>query len=690
MLPPSPFAGTLTKRGLPLLLCINLALLLFYLTIVYQLLFHSDSAVKNLLAQEIVDTGQYFPRDWNFVNGDLWVLFTHTAIALMLTVLPNGFPLHAASDILTATLILGGSWLLTGMLQQSRNARLLSLCVIASGMSLIMAEHIFGQAAYGMTYAFACFLLYSYWSLSQSSGARAWLWGGITALLLTLVFWGNPQRGLIVYGLPLMAAGLAQQGCAWQTARAARQALSWRQARLLGLVLLACAAGVVLNRYTLLHTNTNQGLSLVQWLDFTDMVQHLLATVRGVLKLFDGLPLIDTKVASVFGVYQALRMVTALLLLLLLPWALYKALAPHGGARQLVLVFTAASLAISLVLLGSTSLADISSAEAQEGSVRYLVPTLLLMLLVLVSVVFERRAPSLPPLSPALRVAGMVAVLVLATSGPTSYLHFYAKHRKLPMHGLVVQTPDRQLLNFLEAEGLKYGYARFWNAGKMTVLSAGAVKIRQVGFERGLPMPSRNLASDRWYRAEAWQGESFLMLRDSELAGVDLNALAQLAGTPRTLRFQDWLIYVYPVNLAARLPSWDLTLHQPVHYPADAQALHVIGKVEGTPPALVAQAGEAGTLYFGPMREVKRGSYLVTFDIDASGAGDGSFGKLDVATNAGNTIHAQQEIMSAGRQRVTLRFNTEHPLGMLEFRVFSSGRGRLAMHGVDIVRAPSS
>ncbi|MRW88259.1 hypothetical protein GJ698_29700, partial [Pseudoduganella sp. FT26W] len=210
----------LIQRLLLLLLGINIVLLAFYLVIDYQLVYHSDSAVKNLLAQEIVDTGQYFPRDWNYVNGDLWVLNTHTFIIPLLHWMHNGYLAHAASDIVSAALILHASWLLTGLLEQSRLARLVGMLVVSAGMSLIMAEHIYGQAAYGSLYYMACYLLVAYWSLSQARRATVLPWAAATAVLTALVFWTNPQRALLFYGAPLLAAGALQQLLAWHAARA--------------------------------------------------------------------------------------------------------------------------------------------------------------------------------------------------------------------------------------------------------------------------------------------------------------------------------------------------------------------------------------------------------------------------------------------------------------------------------------
>ena len=672
--------GKLIERCLCAILAINLLMLAFYLVIDYQLVFHSDSAVKNLLAQEIADTGQYFPRDWNYVNGDLWVFNTHTFILPLLGWMHNGFLAHAASDLASAALTLYGSWLLTGLLEQSRLARLLSMLVVSAGMSLIMAEHIYGQAAYGSLYYMACFLMLAYWSLSQARGGKLLLWGGATALLTVLVFWTNPQRALLFYGLPLLAAGALQQALEWRAARQAQRRVDWRHALAMGVVLLGLVVGAALNRYILNEVNNHEGLTAMHWLDFNGMLGNLQAVISGVMSLFDGIPHSQGKVASLAGVYAALRVVGALLLIVMLPWGAYKALQLQRGPRQLVVVFALVSFATSLFIMVTTSLADMS---APDASVRYLVPSLLYLLLIFVGLMLDQRAAA-----PLARTAGIAALLLLATSAPTSYLYPFNEFTQLPRRGLMLKTPDQQLADFLQQQGLRYGYATFWNAGKVTVLGGGASRVRPVELARGLPQPVRKLSANRWYMPAAWQGQSFLLVRDSEMAALNQPLLASYAGQPRLLRFNDANILVYPRNLAAVLPDWDVAVQAPVHYPMDQRTLHQRGVIEDG--VMVTQAGEEGNLHFGPMRILAPGAYAVSFAIDTSGAGQGDFGFVDVATEAGRHIHARQAITAGGQQRITLRFDTNKPLNMVEFRAFSSGRGRFALSGIDVERIPTA
>ncbi|MBJ7313312.1 hypothetical protein ACFOLJ_14570 [Rugamonas sp. CCM 8940] len=651
-------------------------------------MFHSDSAVKNLLAQEIWETGQYFPRDWNYVNNDLWVFYTQTFIVPLLGWFENGFALHAFSDVVSATLILLATWLVTGMLEQSRAARLVSTILISSGMSVIFAEHVFGQAAYGSMYYMGCFLLYSYWRLNAAQGRAVLGWSVSTFVMALLVFWANPQRALMYYGLPLLTAALALHGLdhyrssSSSSSAAASVHQPSRSGRHLLVLALGSITGIALHCYIRRLVHIDSGLTVIHWLPSNSIINNAMGTVRGILTLFDGLPAAEAKVISVSGAYTLLRMLAAVSMLVLLPWSVLNAIQAQQRSRMYFAVFTLVSLAGNLLLILTTSLADMS---APEASVRYLVPTLLFMMILLAGTIFDQ-----PGIAVRTRVIGLFAIAVLGTSAPMVYIKAFDDHYRFPLRKTPYVDAHKRLGAFLEENKLHYGYATFWNAGKVTVLSQQHVKVRQVSLETGVPMPMRTLSSNRWYRPEAWQGETFLVLPDSQLQDVDLPRLFSLAGQPlRTLRFEDgWTIYVFADNLAATITSWDFEARTPRKSKMTAATPHQIGalqSVAGQPAALVAQDAERGALMFGPTSGVVPGTYLVSFDVEATGQAQ-TFGHVDVCINAGGYVLAQQAITQPGRQKLTLRFNTKQPLDPLEFRVIKQGGGLLKVSEVELRR----
>ena len=660
-------------RALSALLLFNLALIGYYILFDYQSMMHSDSAVKNLLAQEIVETGSYFPRDWNYVNGDLWVFYTQTFIVPLLLLFPNSFRLHAASGLITAGLILFGTWQLTGVMGQSRTARLLSMAVLSCGMSLYMAENLYGQASYGSMYYMSCFMLLFAWRfLFAAPRARLW-WGAAFVVINVLLFLANPQRAVIYQGAPFML-GLAT--LLLFDLKLPVPGERRRLALLTGLFVAGAVLGVVLHEAVLRNVNNAIGIGPATWMGFDGMMVNLLGTLRGLLGLLGGLPDAGAPLISFTSVYHALRLLAALALLALIPWALSSLMRSQERGRLFVVSFTLGSVALSLFLHLSSSLA---SATDPEGTARYLVPPLLFGLIVLVGALVDGVAGRRT------RVIGLCAVLILATSGIAA-LRSPVSRGVLEI-GARPAAERRELAEFLVSSGLKYGYSTFWNAGVTSVFSKQQARVRQIEIENGLPRPMLFLASDRWYRPAAWTGETFLLLEEAEAKAINWDALTALVGQPsRKLQFRHWQIVAFPKNIAADLPKWKID--RTVRVGVGEDTPHLIGRfIDGPKPALVAEVGQAGPLLFGPFSAVKSGKIKAVYSIEVEGTG-ADFGHVDITSESGKTVHAQQAITQPGVQRLELPAQLDKDVTRFEMRVFTNGVGKIKVYEVKLERLP--
>jgi hypothetical protein len=127
----------------------NVAMLAFYVAITYRIFFHSDAAAVNLISEEIVRSGQFFPHDWNYVNADLFVIFGHLFIVPFIPFVRNGFGLHAVAGAVSTIVIIASVWLLLARIGVSRTSRLLVLAILTSGISPSLSENLFGQVSYG-------------------------------------------------------------------------------------------------------------------------------------------------------------------------------------------------------------------------------------------------------------------------------------------------------------------------------------------------------------------------------------------------------------------------------------------------------------------------------------------------------------------------------------------------------------
>ena len=537
----------IAKGGLIALVVWNIALIAWYVCVQYRYYMHSDSAVKSLLASEIFTTGHYFPHDWNYVNGDIPVLFGHTYIVPLLHFFPNSFSLHAASGIVSAALILLGAWLVAGMLSPSPWIRLCCVAVLSAGMSGVMADNLYGQVSYGTVYYFTCFLIYFAWRFLRHEGKRRRYWAAGLAVTAALMFWANPQRAVISYALPLCAAALVYAAVEWQQG-AGRSIQARRGFALLTVFATGAIIGFGMHLWTLKGVNNVQGVGAARWLTFAGMEKNVEITIQGLLALLGGLPTASRPVVSVVGAYEGMRLVASLATLAILPWALCHALRVRDRGVLFVASFALVLTFLHLFLQVATSIPEVSD---PVQSSRYLVPALLLLLLILTATVAtEAKRSPLP-------MIGAMALLALATSGYPALVKSSPDNVSRLGTG---QGPDDlrvRLAEFLRSSGLRYGYSTYWNAGVLSVLSGEAVRVRQIKYSDGLPIPFRHLSSNRWYLPATWEGETFLLLNPAEQTALDVARMERYNGHPvRTLEFEGMKVLVYPRNLAASMPNW--------------------------------------------------------------------------------------------------------------------------------------
>ena len=63
------------KKDVLTLICVESCIVAFYSIFTYgQTIIHSDTATATLLSESILKHHSFFPRTWNYVNGDIWVL----------------------------------------------------------------------------------------------------------------------------------------------------------------------------------------------------------------------------------------------------------------------------------------------------------------------------------------------------------------------------------------------------------------------------------------------------------------------------------------------------------------------------------------------------------------------------------------------------------------------------------------
>lgn len=652
---------------------LNTFFLIWYIFCGYQDLFHSDSAAKVLLAKEILETKEFFPSEWNYVNNDLSVSYRHAFIIPLLWFMPAGYLVHAISGLISAFILLSSIWLVTRITRTDYSPRIWIVAIIASGISGFMAENLYGQFSYGPAVFFSSLVLYLSYSMLRQEKTCNKLFFFLFFVAIILLFWANPQRSVIYYGVPLLCSLLGI--CLHRRLQIPRSRPWTVFAGLVG----GAFVGTFLHYYTLSFVTVVQGAGSIHWISFADMGRNIGYAFMGLLAIFGGLPSPYEDVVSASGIYVALRLWFSLCILGLMSYAIFRSVRREQSGIYYLAVYALTNMVFVGFLYSTTSLPDMSD---PIQSSRYFVPGLVIMLIVLFSMKFERIR------EPFCCYSTMACAVVLMTAAYPTYVgsDVNSKYYWDDAHNESVSYQD--LTAFLQANDLRYGYATFWNAGVLSVLSREKVRVRQIWIDRGLPEPRRHLSSNRWYRPSAWQGKTFMLLTEDEAETVDWGVLERYQGMPvQTLEWNDFQIFVYDQNMARNIPGWDNRFEQPAVFLATKRSLSNVGTLDEdyahNRPALVADKGEAGALYFGPYVKALPGRYTAIFDVLSEYAPQGGV-RLDVAAANGQEILAQKTIpASSSPQSLTFDLEEEKKL---EFRVWALGSARVAFKRVTVQR----
>ena len=98
----------------------------FYIFKTYRAFFNSDSAIANILAEEMVLSESFFPSHWWYVNNDLWVFYKQILLIPWVLLGKNGYFAHAFSVFAVSLFMVVIIYKFLRSLMLSRTASLMS------------------------------------------------------------------------------------------------------------------------------------------------------------------------------------------------------------------------------------------------------------------------------------------------------------------------------------------------------------------------------------------------------------------------------------------------------------------------------------------------------------------------------------------------------------------------------------
>jgi hypothetical protein len=225
-------------------------------------------------------------------------------------------------------------------------------------------------------------------------------------------------------------------------------------------------------------------------------------------------------------------------------------------------------------------------------------------------------------LAPVAYSFAVLVALALARTGWTKGAHARRAFVILCMVSAVLSLRDglayegrqgrAELAAALQEDGLSYGYAEYWDANIVTLLTENRVRVRGIRMEPedGRIAPNHWFSKSEWYHPSRLKGETFLVLPEGDRAR---EAMAVRAFGPpgRELRADGRVVLVWPYNILRRIMSVDLSDNAPL----------LVGREEASAdgPYRVAERGERGKLVLSNPWTLHEGRYRAVFSVRAEG-----------------------------------------------------------------------
>lgn len=650
------------------------AVLVFDFVYLYLLKFddfvHSDAAVTAIMAKGALARRLPVDVDWYFANGDVWLFAPHLyamplvaiwgiSVSTLLAAVMFGFALEVVALMWSFTK-LGGD----------RRAAVLGTALTLVAWSRLHILFVYVELSYGFVATLYVLLFATHALLFHRLASRpsSLAWAGC-AIFTFIASAQNPLRAVVFAVAPLMVA------FAWP----------WR-----GMDVRARAIGAAVPITGLVAAILLQKLVLQPFLAYSVPSGHLDFVIRDGAGIASnaanmargGVALVGD--LSSFAVWSAFGLaLLALSLVLVVRHALSRTPTP--------LRFVCVAALVQLCAVGGPML--VGNLVVNPVSIRYLIPSLLTVLglggVIAVQLVRESRALglafcALAPIAATLTTLRVIGSYSLAQESTTGQFAHSASHQ--------------QLADELTARSLRHGFATYWNAHLVTLLSRGNAKTCPVNFAN-IVLPYR-WNTDTWcYDAKVLPDRIFVVGTADERATAT-PAIEATLGTPVERFSVGDTFFVSVFRTADVSDRWLLPpLPEPerLRFPLRVEASHPqvrVGDHATLEGGKIVANGEEGVLSFGPYVDLPAGDYRLRW-IGAPLNDAGELGFDVTATGAARQLAeksiAMNSIAAGGggegdRTIVELSFRLPKRTSGVELRTFSRGGARVALAAFELSR----
>ena len=504
-----------------LLLCL-VSLVVFEL-FSYRYRFHSDAATAGMLALEQMRTKSLFVHGWSY-SQDFWPMFTFNFVTALHPLIKNAY-LATEIQILLQTLAI---FIVAGRLvglNRGSGLQHMVLAFLFSGVSALWADTFFGQGQYGNVLLWVvcgCYLVVSI----RTSPTRTRKYAALAGLFLLNAYINTTSiRYLILF------SGAAVGSLVWCCLFEKRLTDCKYPFLAIGAILVSTVLGQQGFKYLTSHYDFIDGVN------GAGIVGYDKALSINVARLFHGFGTLlsdnqpQKQVTSIPGAFNLYQLTAAVgLLAFFLYSAKRLAFAGTGQVafrQRFIASFFSMILFVSVFILLFTN-----AAFDNVGAARYLATAMFMGLILAAIHIDDLRVP--------LKFQLVLTAFLLPLIG---YNIFNLNADLIGGH-----RPERDnLVKFMAANGLKSGYATFWQADVLTVQSNYRVHVFHIADDRLDPWLF--MSTKRFY-CDPQEDGNFILLTEQEVGKFDFSSVpADLRSSMVEYRYHQFHIFKYDGRL---------------------------------------------------------------------------------------------------------------------------------------------
>ncbi len=501
-----------------LIFALNILLVIYYQSSIYRAFFNSDAAVANILAQEIISQGSYYPKTWWYVNGDIWTFFKHT-LSIFFTLLGlHAYDVHTLSVISFFLFSLFLTYSYLKKIGIASEGILIALIGLSTLYSPMYAREVLGESAYIWYYSAMVGYLYALLLLQRREKT---LLAALLIVALSLFFVAeNPSRFAVYFLAPLFAPFLLFY-----------EHIEIKYKKFLLYLLMGLTIGIVYRYFILQHIQMHSGVESTFLIPFEELPQHIWRSFGGLLNFYGGLWEDKTPFVSFGGVITLLKLLCSTLVFFIPIFYAFKNRAALSPIERYTITLSYGGFFIIFGIYALTSL-HVNGLYAAKENIRYIIPFALLISVTdgILWKFFSKRVK-----------------LLLLFSILLSYLSVQSTLQRDAAAKIIDER--KEVIKTLLDNNATKGYAPYWHSHVFTVLSDNKAEIRPLEDQNYKREAGTWLSSSAWYDKNYTNENSFILLPKEKIEAFEKTSKEQnLTEAIKTIELNNYKIYIFNQN----------------------------------------------------------------------------------------------------------------------------------------------